>query len=74
MSVSFPKIPKAKVYYLITLMPKQSKRIATAVRSDLDKHPEKNVDFNAFMRGLFFSKDILRRTGYFHLKTLIENN
>lgn len=74
MSITFPKIPKAKVYYLITLIPKQSRRVATAVRTDLDKQPDKTFDFNAFMRHLFFSKDILRRTGYFHLKTLIENN
>lgn len=72
MTMSFPAIPKARVYYLISLMPKQSQRMATAARRELDKLSERNFDFNAFMRGLFFSKDIVKRTAYYHIKTMLE--
>jgi hypothetical protein len=70
--MSFPTIPKARVYYLISLMPKQSQRMATAARRELDKLPEKTFNFNEFMRSLFWSKDILKRTAYYHIKTLLE--
>lgn len=70
MPVRFPDLPKGAVYIMLTHFPKQSGRIASAVRKDLDKW-KGDWDFNAFMGKLFWSKDILKRTGYYHLNSQI---
>lgn len=74
MTHKFPNLPKGVVYNLIKQFPKQSARISNAVKGDLDKFADKNFDFNQFMNKLFWSKDILRRTGYYHFKTLLQIN
>lgn len=74
MTNKLPNLPKGAVYHLINQFPEQSARIKKAVRGDLDKMGDKNFDFNKFMNKLFWSKDILRRTGYYHFKTLLQIN
>jgi hypothetical protein len=53
-------------------IPLQSRRVYDAVKKVVDPMPEKKFNFSELMNTLFFSKDILLRTGYFHLKVHID--
>jgi hypothetical protein len=70
----FPRLTKKQAFYLTTTFPHQSPKVISAVRQELNKTHESKFDFNEFMGKLFWSKDILKRTGYYHMKTALEKN
>jgi hypothetical protein len=74
MSHVFPDLTKKQAFYLTTLIPLQSPKIISALRKELNKVHDSKFNFNDFMSRLFWSKDILKRTGYYHLKTALEKN
>jgi hypothetical protein len=74
MSQRYPNLSKRQVYYFMSKIPLQSRRVYDAVKRIVDPMPETHFDFSELMNTLFFSKDILMRTGYFHLKTLTDKN
>ena len=71
MPVKFPDLPKGTVYTMLTHFPKQSGGVTSAVRKELDNW-KGEWDFNALMTKLFWSKDILKRTGYYHLNIQVK--
>lgn len=74
MRQQYPTLSKRQTYYFMNKIPMQSRRVYEAVKKIVDPMPENKFDFTELMNTLFFSKDILLRTGYFHLKTLTEQN
>ncbi len=74
MSNNYPALSKRQTYYFMSKIPLQSRRVYEAVKRIVDPMPENGFDFADLMNTLFFSKDILMRTGYFHLKTLTDKN
>lgn len=70
----YPVLSKRQTYYFMNQIPLQSRRVFDAVKKLVDPMPEKTFDFSNLMNTLFFSKDILLRTGYFHLKTSLDKN
>jgi hypothetical protein len=68
----YPDFSKRQTYFFMQQIPLQSKRVYEAVKQVVDPMPENKFSFSELMNTLFFSKDILLRTGYFHLKVHID--
>lgn len=73
MPVTYKDLPKGVVYALTKMFPKQSERVRRAVIKELDEW-KGEWRFDAFMRKLFYSKDILLRTGYYHLNIQVKKH
>lgn len=73
MPVKYPSITKIQAYQLVKQFPSQSQRVSDAVKRLLYSW-RGEWNFDAFMRTLFFSKDILLRTGYYHFNTQIKKH
>jgi hypothetical protein len=68
----YPDFSKRQTYFFMQQIPLQSRRVYDAVKRVVDPMPENKFSFSELMNTLFFSKDILLRTGYFHLKVHID--
>jgi hypothetical protein len=68
----YPDFSKRQTYFFMQQIPLQSRKVYNAVKQVIDPMPEKSFNFTKFMNQLFFSKDILLRTGYFHLKIHVD--
>lgn len=70
----YPEMTKKQTFYFISLFPKQSGRVKSAVLTIVNAMPDNSYSFNELMNKLFWSKNINARTGYFHFRTLLQRN
>ena len=70
----YPELTKKQTFYFISLFPKQSYRVKSAVITIVNSLSDKSYSFNDLMNKLFWSKNINARAGYFHFRTLLQRN
>jgi len=70
----YPELTKKQTFYFISLFPKQSNRVKSAVITIVNSLSDKSYSFNDLMNKLFWSKNINARAGYFHFRTLLQRN
>jgi hypothetical protein len=73
MPIRYKELSKALVYHMVRKFPEQSSGVKKAVIKKIH-HWNGPWDFNMFMNSLFFSKDILLRTGYYHLNVQLKKH
>jgi hypothetical protein len=70
----YPELTKKQTFYFVSLFPKQSNRVKSAVITIVNSLSDKSYSFNDLMNKLFWSKNINARAGYFHFRTLLQRN